>query len=31
MSLVGEGTFKRNTTAIKSALLEIMKGQPQAS
>ena len=30
MSLVGEGTFKRNTTAIKSALLEIMKGQPQA-
>ena len=30
MSLVVEGTFKRNTTAIKSALLEIMKGQPQA-
>src|SRR6478672_5911726 len=30
MSLVGEGTFKRNTTAIESALLEIMKGQPQA-
>src|SRR6478672_10551992 len=30
ISLVGEGTFKRNTTAIKSALLEIMKGQPQA-
>jgi branched-chain amino acid transport system substrate-binding protein len=30
MSLVAEGTFKRNTTAIKSALLEIMKGQPQA-
>jgi len=30
MSLVGEGTFKRNTTAIKSALLEIMKGQPEA-
>jgi branched-chain amino acid transport system substrate-binding protein len=30
MSLVAEGTFKRNTTAIKSAMLEIMKGQPQA-
>ena len=30
MALVGEGTFKRNTTAIKSATLEIMKGQPQA-
>ena len=30
MSLVGEGTVKRNTTAIKSALLEIMKGQPEA-
>ena len=30
MSLVAEGTFKRNTTAIKSALLEIMKGEPQA-
>ena len=30
MSLAAEGTFKRNTTAIKSALLEIMKGQPQA-
>jgi branched-chain amino acid transport system substrate-binding protein len=30
MSLIAEGTFKRNTTAIKSALLEIMKGQPQA-
>ena len=26
MSLVAEGTFKRNTTAIKSAMLEIMKG-----
>src|SRR5262249_40124027 len=25
MALVAEGTFKRNTTAIKSALLEIMK------
>jgi len=30
MQLVAEGTFKRNTTAIKSALLEIMKSQPQA-
>ena len=30
LALVGEGTFKRNTTAIKSAMLEIMKGQPQA-
>ena len=30
MALVAEGTFKRNTTAIKSALLEIMKGQPEA-
>ena len=30
MSLVAEGTFKRNTTAIKSALLEIIKGQPEA-
>src|SRR4029077_20596258 len=30
MQLVSRGTFKRNTTAIKSALLDIMKGQPQA-
>jgi branched-chain amino acid transport system substrate-binding protein len=30
MSLVASGSFKRNTTAIKTALLEIMKGQPQA-
>ena len=30
MSLVAEGTFKRNTIAIKVGLLEIMKGQPQA-
>jgi branched-chain amino acid transport system substrate-binding protein len=30
MSLAAEGTFKRNTTAVKSALLDIMKGQPQA-
>lgn len=30
MSLAGSGTFKRNTTAVKSALLDIMKSQPQA-
>jgi branched-chain amino acid transport system substrate-binding protein len=30
MELVAEGTFKRNTTAIKSALLDIVKAQPQA-
>jgi ABC-type branched-subunit amino acid transport system substrate-binding protein len=30
MTLVAEGAFKRNTTAVKSALLEIMKGRPQA-
>jgi branched-chain amino acid transport system substrate-binding protein len=30
MSLVASGAFKRNTTAIKSALLDIMKAQPQA-
>jgi branched-chain amino acid transport system substrate-binding protein len=30
MSLVASGSFKRNTTAIKSALLDIMKGEPQA-
>lgn len=30
MQLVSRGTFKRNTTAVKSALLDIMKGQPQA-
>lgn len=30
MQLVSSGTFKRNTTAVKSALLDIMKGQPQA-
>ncbi len=30
MSLAAEGTFKRNTTAIKSALLEIMKANPDA-
>jgi branched-chain amino acid transport system substrate-binding protein len=27
---VASGTFKRNTTAVKSALLDIMKGQPEA-
>ena len=30
MSLVASATFKRNTTAVKSALLEIMKAEPQA-
>ena len=30
MQLVARGNFKRNTTAVKSALLDIMKGQPQA-
>jgi branched-chain amino acid transport system substrate-binding protein len=30
MALVASGSFKRNTTAVKSALLDIMKGQPQA-
>jgi ABC-type branched-subunit amino acid transport system substrate-binding protein len=30
MSLVALGTFKRNTTAVKSALLDIMKAQPEA-
>jgi branched-chain amino acid transport system substrate-binding protein len=30
MSLVASGSFKRNTTAVKSALLDIMKGEPQA-
>jgi branched-chain amino acid transport system substrate-binding protein len=30
MSLVASGTFRRNTTAVKSALLEIMKGKPEA-
>ena len=28
MSLVASGTFKRNTIAVKSALLEIMKAEP---
>jgi branched-chain amino acid transport system substrate-binding protein len=30
MSLVASGTFKRNTVAVKSALLDIMKAQPEA-
>jgi branched-chain amino acid transport system substrate-binding protein len=30
MTLVAEGTFERNTTAVKSALLAIKKGDPQA-
>jgi branched-chain amino acid transport system substrate-binding protein len=30
MSLVASGTFKRNTTAVKSALLDIMKAEPEA-
>lgn len=30
MSLVSEGTYERNTTAVKSALLSIHKGDPQA-
>ena len=30
LSLVASGTFKRNTTAVKSALLDIMKSKPEA-
>jgi len=30
MQLAAEGTYKRNTTAVKSALLEIRKADPQA-
>ncbi len=30
LALVAEGTYKRNTTAVKSALLKIRKGDPQA-
>ena len=30
MALVSTGSFKRNTTAVKSALLDIMKGDPEA-
>jgi branched-chain amino acid transport system substrate-binding protein len=30
MSLVASGSFRRNTTAVKTALLDIMKGHPEA-
>lgn len=30
MSLVASGTFKRNTIAVKTALLDIMKARPEA-
>jgi branched-chain amino acid transport system substrate-binding protein len=30
MKLVAEGTYERNTVAVKSALLEIRKGNPEA-
>ena len=30
MALVAEGTYTRNTTAVKSALLDIRKAQPEA-
>jgi branched-chain amino acid transport system substrate-binding protein len=30
MALVAEGTYERNTTAVKSAVLAIKKGNPQA-
>lgn len=30
MSLVAEGTYERNTTAVKTALLAIRKGDPEA-
>lgn len=30
MSLVASGSFKRNTTAVKTALLDIIKGNPEA-
>jgi branched-chain amino acid transport system substrate-binding protein len=30
LALAASGTFKRNTVAIKAALLDIMKGEPQA-
>lgn len=30
LDLVAEGTYQRNTTAVKSALLEIRKAKPQA-
>lgn len=30
LTLVGEGTYKRNTTAVKRAVLAIRKGKPEA-
>jgi ABC-type branched-subunit amino acid transport system substrate-binding protein len=30
LSLVASGSFKRNTTAVKTAMLDIMKAQPEA-
>jgi branched-chain amino acid transport system substrate-binding protein len=30
MTLVASGSFRRNTVAVKTALLDIMKGQPEA-
>src|SRR5579862_2368383 len=30
MTLAASGSFKRNTVAVKSALLDIMKGEPEA-
>lgn len=30
LSLVASGSFRRNTTAVKTAMLDIMKGQPEA-
>jgi branched-chain amino acid transport system substrate-binding protein len=30
LALAAAGSFKRNTTAVKSAMLDIMKGQPEA-
>ncbi len=30
MTLVSEGTYKRNTTAVKTAVLSIRKGRPEA-
>jgi branched-chain amino acid transport system substrate-binding protein len=30
MSVVSAGSFRRNTTAVKSALLDIIKGRPEA-
>jgi branched-chain amino acid transport system substrate-binding protein len=30
MALVGEGTYERNTTAVKGAVIEVRKGNPEA-